>query len=157
MNIVIGIGDYAVSDNEKDVLKTFALGSCVALTVYSPKKRVLGMAHIALPHSNIDIEASKNRPGHFADTAIPLLLDIFSSKYGCNKNDLVYNIYGGSKSIQANDIFKIGKRNVETIVDIFNKNNISLNKSETGGLVSRTIEADVNSGNVKLSIYPINI
>ena len=157
MDIVIGIGEYAISDNEQDVLKTFSLGSCVAVTVYSPKKKVLGMVHIALPNSNIDLVASKFKPGHFADTAIPLLLDIFLSKYGCNKYDLIFNMYGGSKSTQTNDIFKIGERNIDTVVDILDKNNVTLSKCETGGFMSRTIEAAVISGNVILNSYPLKI
>ena len=132
MDIVIGIGEYAVSNQTEDILKTFALGSCVALTVYCPEKKVLGMVHIALPDSKIDVEAGRNKPGHFADTAVPLLLDIFSSQYGCDKYGLVFNMYGGSNSKQTNDIFQIGKRNINQVISILNKNDVSLTESETG-------------------------
>lgn len=33
---VIGIGEYAVSNNEEDTIMTFALGSCAALVIYCP-------------------------------------------------------------------------------------------------------------------------
>lgn len=155
VDIVIGIGEYAISNNEEDVIKTFSLGSCVALTIYCPKNKVLGMVHIALPDSNINLEESKNKPGHFADTAIPLLLDTLSSKYGCNKYDLVCNMYGGSNSIQNDDNFQIGKRNIDSVLNILGEKNVTLNKCDTGGFISRTIEADVKSGTVKLSSYPI--
>lgn len=157
MDIIVGIGEYAVSASTEDIIKTFALGSCVALTVYCPSKKVLGMVHIALPDSGIDKEAGNKRPGHFADTAVPLLLDIFSKKYNCQKEGLVLNLYGGSMSIQKNDIFNIGRRNIDSILHILRTENISLKEKDTGGFVSRTIEAEVETGRVTVTSYPIQI
>ncbi len=44
----VGVGDYAATNREDEVLKTMALGSCVALMVLEPKSRTVSMAHIAL-------------------------------------------------------------------------------------------------------------
>lgn len=157
MDIVVGIGEYAISNNGEDIIRTYALGSCIALTVYSPRKRVLGMVHIALPDSSINPEVGKEKPGHFADIAIPFLLNKISSEYGCEKDELIFNIYGGAKSMQPNDVFRIGKRNIDATVKFFISNNITFSNLEIGGFISRTIEADVISGSVKMSTYPMKI
>ena len=86
MDIIIGIGEFAISDNPQVVIKTFALGSCIAVVMQCPQNGVLGMAHIALPSSEINREESNSRPGYYADTAIALLLDRFMNKYKCRKS-----------------------------------------------------------------------
>ena len=53
-DLTIGIGEWAVSADASRALKTFALGSCVAVLIYDVKIRVAGMIHIALPDSSID-------------------------------------------------------------------------------------------------------
>ena len=47
MDKIVGIGEYAISNRREDIIKTFALASCVAVTAYSPSKGVAGMVHIA--------------------------------------------------------------------------------------------------------------
>lgn len=51
---VIGIGELAASNEPGAVIKTFALGSCVAITLLDPPTRTVGMAHVALPDSRIN-------------------------------------------------------------------------------------------------------
>jgi chemotaxis protein CheD len=144
MQYVIGIGEYAISDNTDDTLKTYALSTCVALTVYSPLKKILGMVHIALPYSSIDKTGLS--PGYYAETAVPLMLERMYLDYGCKKNELVFILYGGARSISIKDTFNIGNRNVDMIQKILETQNIICNTEETGGLKSRTIEVDVLTG-----------
>jgi chemotaxis protein CheD len=42
--LIVGISDLKVSKNPGDVLITYALGSCIGITVYDPKARVGGIA-----------------------------------------------------------------------------------------------------------------
>ena len=65
---IVGVGEILIDDDPKDTVMTFALGSCVALTIYAPSRKVLGMAHIALPDSSINPMKSLESPGYFADT-----------------------------------------------------------------------------------------
>ncbi|GAB1483918.1 hypothetical protein MASR2M78_27350 [Treponema sp.] len=52
----VGIGEWAVSKSIDDVIKTYALGSCVAVIIYDAKAKVGGLIHVALPDSSIDAE-----------------------------------------------------------------------------------------------------
>ena len=137
---IVGIGEYAVSNSEEDIIKTYALGSCVGLVVYNPILKILGMVHIALPSSNIDRDKKYiSVPGYFADTAVPLIFNKVLGGYSSNINTYKVSLYGGASSININDMFNIGMNNVEKIKDILIKNNVSFDNSNTGGYISRTI------------------
>ena len=71
--IYVGVGEIATSKNPDHVLVT-SLGSCVAVIILAPVIRSAGIAHIALPSSNVNAEQSRAKPGYYADTAIPRLL-----------------------------------------------------------------------------------
>ena len=68
MEHVVGLGEIVVSGSEEDIIKTFALASCVAVTVYSPSNKVAGMIHIVLPHP-YDSKDYEERPGYFAESS----------------------------------------------------------------------------------------
>lgn len=156
MDMIIGIGEYAISCNQEDSIKTYALATCVAVTAYSPLKRVGGMVHIALPYIT-DIELSKSRPGYFATTGIPLLINLLLNKFGCLKEELNINIYGGADSICRKDIFNLGKRNINAVETVLSSYNLKIHRAEVGGLISRTIKLDILTGIVQISTQPINI
>lgn len=148
--VVVDIGGYVVTRRRHEVVKTFALGSCVAVTVYCPVKKVLGMAHIALPDSAIDPVKAKNQPGYFADTAVPLLLAKVSCHTPCDRSSFRIHVIGGARAIWENDCFYIGKRNLIAVEKVLRLNNLQYSKHDTGGCVGRTVEIDVETGMIKL-------
>ncbi|MGE5630373.1 MAG: chemotaxis protein CheD [Caulobacteraceae bacterium] len=157
MDRIVGIGEYVVSNNKNDTIKTFALGSCVAITVYSPSKNVAGMAHIALPSPDLSSDDGSPGPCYYAITAVPFLINKICSEFGCLKGELIIEIFGGAKSVRDNDVFKIGQKNVETVKRILNDLNLVYNATKTGGTYSRTLEMDVATGKVKVALRPIRI
>lgn len=153
MDKVIGIGEYVISNDPEDTIKTFALSSCVALTAYHPKSKVLGMVHIALPSSK---EKPVHNPFYYAESAVPEFLEKFSSEYGCNRPELEIKVFGGAESIRKRDCFNIGKRNVQTILSILKHMNLPVRYCDIGGHISRNVIAEVATGTVKVSCRPIN-
>ena len=53
-SLVVNIADMRISNNPEDVLVTYSLGSCVAIVLYDPYKKIGGMIHVMLPDSSID-------------------------------------------------------------------------------------------------------
>jgi chemotaxis protein CheD len=96
-------------------------------------------------------------PGYYADTAVPLMIDKVCSGYGCSKNELIFQLYGGARSINERDVFNIGRRNVNAAKEILTAHNVSFNADETGGISSRTVEVDVSNGKVKVEYHSIII
>src|SRR6185369_627123 len=52
--LVIGIGEFAVSNRPGDVIVTHALGSCIAVCIFDPRAGVAGMLHFMLPEASIN-------------------------------------------------------------------------------------------------------
>ncbi|MDP4094386.1 MAG: chemotaxis protein CheD [Bacillota bacterium] len=148
MQQIIGIGEYTISNNEQDSVKTFALSSCVALTAYSPYRKVLGMVHIALPETGI--VTTCDLPGYYADTAVPLLVREMCTEYGCLIGELTFQLYGGAKSSFKRDVFKIGERNIQAVKAILASYFVKIEAEDTGGIYGRTIEADVATGKTRI-------
>lgn len=146
----IGIGEYAVSADQDDVLKTYALGSCVAVMAWDRVNKISGMIHVALPESKINPEKAAIKPGYFADTGVPLMLSDMR-KRGSDLRKLVIKLAGGSSIMDANRKFDIGKRNVIAIKRYLWKNGLGVVKEDVGGSISRTVSMNVKTGEVILS------
>ena len=67
--ITVDISDLRVSANPDDLIVTYALGSCIAVIVHDPKRKVGGMIHYMLPLSEIAPEKAKDKPAMFATPA----------------------------------------------------------------------------------------
>jgi chemotaxis protein CheD len=154
MDIVLSIGEYAISNRTGDFISTHALGSCVALVIYQPTKRILAMAHVALPDSAINPEAAKRRPGYYADTAVKTILDAFAKEFSSQNWELHARLYGGADAVRKTDLFTIGKRNLSALEKASDNHGLLCQRRETGGAWSRTIKADVVTGRVEIQSFP---
>ncbi len=150
--VTLGIGEYGVVNQPDDVIKTHALGSCVAIIMLDPATRTVGMVHVALPESIVHEERAKKLPGYFADTGIPYLLSEMA-KLGSNPKGqgLIVKLVGGAQVMDPNQRFNIGKRNVLTIKKILWKYHLAVVAEETGGNISRTVDVAVDTGRVTIS------
>ncbi len=149
---IIGIGEFGASKTPGDVVKTLALGSCVAVILLYPPNRTVGMVHVALPEANINLEKAAERPGYFADTGVPALFRTMV-QLGCKPNgrDYIIKLAGGAKVMDPNSTFNIGKRNVLAIKKILWQRRMGAVKEEVGGSISRTVAVHVDTGKVVLT------
>lgn len=154
MDLVVGMGEYIVTDREDDIIRTFALASCVAVTVYSPEKTAAGMIHVVLP-SPLDGKNMKDRPSYFAQTGVPLLISAMCQKYGCRREELRIQMYGGADSALQQDIFSIGKKNIDAVKYALCEMGLTIHKADLRGNVSRTLAMEVKTGSVKVYRQPI--
>jgi chemotaxis protein CheD len=143
--ITVGMADMQVSDDPNSVLVTYALGSCIAILVHDPVRRIAGMIHYMLPQSTIAPEKSIERPAMFADTGIPLLFETMYA-LACRKSDLVVRVVGGASIQDANGAFEIGKRNHVMARKLFWKSGVPIAAEEVGGGISRTARLFVQDG-----------
>ena len=145
--IVVGISDLKVSDNVNDVLVTYALGSCVGVTVYDPVARVGGLLHFMLPESSLDIRKAGENPAMFADTGIPLL---FKSCYelGAKKKRMTVRVAGGASILDDANFFRIGQKNITAMKKLFWKNNVLIEGEDTGSNCNRTFSIHISTGKV---------
>jgi len=147
--IVVGISDLKVSNNISDILVTYALGSCIGVTVYDPVAKVGGLLHFMLPESSLDIKKAGENPAMFADTGIPLL---FKScyKFGADKKRMIVKVAGGSSILDDSNFFRIGQKNITAMRKLFWKNNVLIEGEDTGSNYNRTISIHISTGKVFL-------
>jgi chemotaxis protein CheD len=150
--VILGVGDYDTSNSPGEDIKTFALGSCVSAIFLDPKTKTVGMVHIALPDSAINKTKAAEKPGYFADTAIPVLLRQMI-KFGCDKRGkgMIIKLCGGANVMDTNDTFQIGKRNALAIKKILWSYGMGAVAEDLGGSFSRTVTVSVSTGQVNLS------
>jgi len=150
--IVLGVGDFGASKTGGDVVKTYALGSCVAVILMDPKTRTVGMVHVALPDSSINPSKVKSRPGYFADTGITWLLKEME-KLGSHPKGkgMIVKLAGGAKIMDPNDTFSIGKRNVLSVKKILWSYGLGAIAEDVGENYSRTVAVSVDTGEILLS------
>lgn len=147
--ISVGIADMAVTRDPNAKLITYALGSCIGVTLYDPVARVGGMLHFMLPNSKTNEAKAAEKPGMFGDIGIPLL---FKAAYdlGARKERLIVCAAGGAEVIDDDGQFRVGSRNRTILRKLFWKNNILLAADDTGGSISRTMSMSVADGVVTI-------
>lgn len=149
-DIVVGIGELAVGGRD-DLLVTYALGSCLGITLYDPVAGVGGMLHAMLPTSSLDPRRAAQTPGLFVDTGVPAL---FRACYGAGavKQRIVVRVAGGGRAaVDGEDQFQIGKRNILTLRKLLWKNAVLVQAEDVGGEnLSRSLALHVATGTLRL-------
>jgi len=153
MEHIVGIGGYAVTNNAEDLIKTFALSTCVGLVYYSMRKRVMGMAHIQLPNSR-SMHAG-DKPSRFADTAPAFLANEMITKFGLTRREILISLYGGIDAKGPSDCFRIGEKNLDTVKTTLRQLGMVYSEVDTGGQESRTLVAYNATGIVEVIKRPM--
>jgi len=144
--ILLGVGDIAVSNRPGVVLKTYGLGSCVAVIIVDRKARSAGMAHIALPDSVIAGLKKSEKPGRFADTGIHALVGKMGKYNKGNLNHYQAKIVGGANVLDLRNILRIGEKNILAVKKALRKYGIKVAAEDTGGKIARTVSVSVDTG-----------
>ncbi len=149
---VVGVADMKVSNRAGARLVTYALGSCLGISVHDPVAGVGGLLHVMLPTGTIDPAKMQAKPAMFVDSGVPLL---FRECYrlGAKKERMVVKVAGGAHAgdSEEGDRFQIGKRNMVALQELLRKNGVLVHAHDTGGVqTSRTMWLDVRSGAVTL-------
>jgi chemotaxis protein CheD len=150
--MILGVGDLGASKGHDVVIRTFALGSCVALIAYDLKAKVAGMVHVALPESRINTTRARLKPGTFADTGVDALLAAMAPLRGrSGKSGLVVKLVGGANVMDKKNFFAIGQRNIKALHGELEKIRIFPMAEDVGGSFSRTVSIQVATGRVYIS------
>lgn len=145
--LTVDISDLKVSNDPKDVLVTYALGSCIAVIIHDPVRVAGGMIHYMLPRSSVASRKSEANPAMYADTGIPLL---FRRVYelGSAPENLVVKVVGGGNLYDPEGTYNIGERNHQALREILEEHGIRVAAEAVGGAESRTAWLHIGDGTV---------
>jgi chemotaxis protein CheD len=149
VNVVVGVGDCCVSSDPESVLITYALGSCIGVSVYDPVAQVGGLLHFMLPRAPGGLAESGRNPWMYADSGIPLLFRQ-AYEHGAQKARLRVCAAGGAQIIDDSGVFNIGQHNCVALRRILWRAGVMLTREDTGGSDARTMRLEVASGRVFL-------
>lgn len=139
--IFIKSGEWDVR-GPNDIIRT-DLGSCVALCLWDSSQMLGGMNHYLLPGTEGSLSENTSE-GYYANQS--LLYAMLRS--GATLKTLQGAIIGGGQLYPENDFFGIGDSNVIAAEFILEKHRIPLVFKRTGGSMSRSVELDVESGQI---------
>ena len=144
--IKIGIGDMKVLRNQGTLI-TYALGSCIGITLYDPVIKLGGLLHIMLPKAGDQGAAT---PFKFADTGIREMIRKMAA-YGGMSRRYVCKIAGGAQMFQmTGPIGNIGERNIASVRSELAAQQIRIQGEDVGKNYARTMLMDVSTGTVRV-------
>lgn len=149
---ILGVGDLGATNQPGASIKTFALGSCVAVILLDPRRKAIGMVHVALPRSDTNPARAREKPGYFADTGLDALFEQMA-RLGCDPKGqgMVVKLVGGARVLDMDATFDIGHKNALAVKKHLWKLGLGPVAEDIGGTRSRTVEIEVDTGCVKVS------
>jgi chemotaxis protein CheD len=140
-DVVVRMGEAAVSGTPGDVLSCIGLGSCIGLALVDRGRGVAALAHVMLPAST---RPGLQQPHKFADLAVPALLDAVRD-HGALPLRLEAFLAGGAAMFQLGAGQDIGARNEAAVRARLADFRIPVRAAVTGGRSGRTVRVHVGA------------
>jgi chemotaxis protein CheD len=139
--IDVQIGHVAAASG-KTVLRSSALGSCVAVAVWDDAGGVGAMAHIMLPGKSPDGKESIEKTKYAADAIDAILEKMAAAGSACEKLEGV--IVGGANVLQKPDD-TICPANIDSVLSLLGDKRTCVVARAVGGIERRSIFFDLES------------
>lgn len=141
--LMVRMGELAVSRTPGEVLSSIGLGSCIGLALLDTRTGVAGLAHVMLPSKPADADAM---PGKFAGTAVPALVEQMV-ELGSPGLRLEAVLVGGAQMFsfggKSAGRLDVGARNEEATREALAAARIPIRATATAGTKGRTIKVAV--------------
>ncbi|WP_319777970.1 chemotaxis protein CheD [Maridesulfovibrio sp.] len=138
----------------KPTIVSTVLGSCVAISMFSPRTRQGAICHAFLP-SRSEIK-NVNEPSvqicRYVDTAVAHLLKSMN-RLGVKKNELEVKLFGGATGLTYSQVrpscaLGIGNRNVDAALKHLKEQDLKPRSMDVGGNVGRKLLFCTYTGDV---------
>jgi chemotaxis protein CheD len=140
---------------ERPLVVSTILGSCLAITMYSPRLSLGGMCHAVLPSS------SGERSMKYIDQAFAYMLQHFA-RLGVGREKIEVKLFGGAdtlrtttRQVRAPQTATIGRQNIVTARAMIEREGLRLAASDLGGSLGRKILFYSHTGEIFLKRFAI--
>jgi chemotaxis protein CheD len=125
------------------------LGSCVAITLWHPLRRIGGMCHFLLPKRAR--RAADAPDGRYGDEAVAEMVRTLTS-LRTDPKDYVAHLYGGADTMSGVSAarFNIGERNIEQGWALIEQYGFQLDGVDVGEDIPRTVALTLATGAVAM-------
>jgi chemotaxis protein CheD len=145
--LVVGVADLGIARTPTERITTFALGSCLGVTVFDPLLRLGGLLHFLLPQPGEHQPPVGRRFAMYATTGVPVLLQRLAEQ-GLARERAVVCVAGGARAPQDSPLFALGDRNRAMLRRILRREGIAIVAEDTGGTLPRTMTLELDTGAV---------
>lgn len=143
-DVAVGMGQAALAGEPTRL--TTILGSCVAVTLYSPRRRMGMLAHVVLPLS----KGSITSPAKYADTAVPYMLTTLRAE-GIEPREMVAKIVGGACMFGNGTCAQIGESNIQAAIQALEAAGLRVAARDVNGTSGRRICFDLADGSIAIT------
>jgi chemotaxis protein CheD len=144
--VMVRMGELAVSRTAGDVLVSIGLGSCIGLCLIDRRRQAAGLAHVMLPTGG-----PGEMPGKFAPTAVPELVRELEA-LGAVRSALEAVLVGGAQMFSFGNggagRLDVGARNNQATREALSAARIPVIADATGGSTGRTVRLFVEEPRV---------
>lgn len=150
-SLTVGIGDMKIARAEGLII-TYALGSCIGISLYDPNIRLAALLHIMLPEIKGGNDTNVYK---FADSGIKETVRKFTT-FGGVKSRTICKIAGGAQMFQTGavtSVGNIGDRNAASVRSILAAEGIKIQKADVGANYARTMSIDAATGEVLIKSF----
>ena len=124
------------------------LGSCIAITLWHPRRLIGGMCHYLLPSRGSNRKLTE---GHFADETIKLFLEAVQSSVPRPVN-YEAKLFGGSdmfaKLGYPKGNLNVARKNIDSGIKLLQDHGFNIKATDVGGSVHRKIFLELWNGDV---------
>jgi chemotaxis protein CheD len=148
----VGIGHFRVL-KQHGMLTAYGLGSCIGLFLYEASEKIGGLAHIMLPGARP--ENAGVLQTRYAEDAFELMLQEMTGG-GASLRRIGAMVVGGAhmfRDVYDNIEQTIGYKNQQSVMEILRRRNIAVVAQDLGGVIGRTMQADVGTGAVTVRSF----
>ena len=142
----VNMGDIVIGNGEERF--STVLGSCIAIMMYDPSKKMGAMAHILLPQRRT---IGDDKIGKYADVAIPEMIEQLVKK-GCAIRKIWAKLAGGAAMFNASSSFLIGEKNLVAAREVLEKKSVPVLAMHCGGTKGRRALFYPGSGKIIITI-----
>lgn len=125
------------------ILRSLAIGSCIAVAAYDSEARIGAMAHIMLPGRAPEKSSERTK---YAANAIDEMIGLMLEAKSRNGNVEVCLVGAGNVLQKEDDTICVA--NMQSITRLLEERNIPIRATVLGGTERKSMFFDVESGNV---------
>lgn len=135
------------ADKEPHLVDTI-LGSCVAVCLFDPVKKIGSINHFMLPFWNGTGLASPK----YGNIAIQKIIDKMT-EMGSKPINIEAKVFGGGEVVETkSNLFRIGERNIEIAINTLKEHKIRITGQSVGGKFGRKIRFNTETGVVLMKV-----
>jgi len=140
--IDVQIGEVR-AERGKVILKSKAIGSCIAIAAYDATKNIAALAHVMMPGSAPVNKELREKTKYAAD-AIDAIVGRMA-RLGSKDDDIEVVLVGAGNVLHREDD-TICRDNIKSVIELLRKKHLKVGAQAVGGTARRSVSLDVEHG-----------